>query len=217
MKYRSLSLGIVALLCQALPSLAAEDGKAIAEAGTICGAHACSACHGVSGEGRPTAGYPRLAGLGHDYIVRQLQNFADGARARDPMGPIAKALTSDQRDAVAAYYAGLPHVAADPQINRETDAAKILANVGDWSRGLPACSQCHGSDGLGVGTSFPPLAGQTPDYIGRQLKAWKAGDRTGDPLNLMTGIASKLNDADITAISDYYASLPARDSKGASQ
>jgi cytochrome c553 len=41
-----------------------------------------------------------------------------------------------------------------------------------------------------------------------QLKAWKDGKRTNDPLHLMTGISSRLSDGQIAAVAAYYASLP---------
>jgi cytochrome c553 len=41
-----------------------------------------------------------------------------------------------------------------------------------------------------------------------QLKAWKDGKRTNDPLHLMTGISGKLSDGQIAAVAAYYATLP---------
>jgi hypothetical protein len=52
-------------------ALAADAGK-IAASGNGAGAPACSAYHGQSGEGRPDAGYPRLAGLSAGYLLQQL-------------------------------------------------------------------------------------------------------------------------------------------------
>nr|HEV8008892.1 hypothetical protein [Bradyrhizobium sp.] len=36
-----------------------------------------------------------------------------------------------------------------------------------------------------------------------QLKGWKDGKRTNDPLHLMTGIASKLNDDQVAAVAAW--------------
>jgi cytochrome c553 len=88
-------------------------------------------------------------------------------------------------------------------------AGAALASRGDWSKGLPGCGQCHGATGQGVGKAFPTLAGQSAEYITAQLKAWKDGKRTNDPLHLMTGISGKLSDDQIAAAAAYYASLPA--------
>ena len=61
-----------------------------------------------------------------------------------------------------------------------------------------------------MGGTFPRLAGQSASYIEAQLKAWKSGKRTNDPLHLMTGIASKLDDKQIAAVAAHYAGLELR-------
>lgn len=82
---------------------------------------------------------------------------------------------------------------------------------GIWSVGLPGCSQCHVRRGEGIGDSFPALAGQSFRYLTEQLHHWKNGERSSDPNGLMTGVANKLEHADIAAIAAYYASLPVVD------
>ncbi len=189
----------------------AADGGEIAANGNGRNAPACSACHGAHGEGRPDAAYPRLAGLDSVYLIGQLNAFADGSRDNETMAPIAKALTPDERQAIAKFYAGLvtPKIDGPQKADDKTIAAgATLAGRGDWSKGLPGCGQCHGAAGQGVGTTFPKLAGQSAEYITSQLKAWKDGKRTNDPLHLMTGISSKLNDDQVAAVAAYYASLP---------
>jgi cytochrome c553 len=47
------------------------------------------------------------------------------------------------------------------------------------------------------------------------LKAWKEGKRSNDPLNLMTGVVSRLSDKEIEAVAAYFASLPASPQQGA--
>lgn len=209
---RGLLKAITALMLTASAAAAPIDGKDIASNGNERGAHACSACHGASGEGRPGAGFPRLAGLGTDYIVRQLADFDSGDRSNSLMHPIAKALSDDERAAVALYYSQLTAPRVETFVGAPADqlkAGELLAERGDWAHGLPACSQCHGVSGQGVAPNFPRLAAQSTGYLQRQLQAWKQGNRTGDPMNLMTGIASKLDDDQIAAVAAYYASLPA--------
>jgi len=189
----------------------AADGRQIAAGGNGRNAPACSACHGAQGEGQPDAAYPRLAGLDSAYLIEQLDAFADGSRDNETMAPIAKALTPDERQAVAKFYAGSvpPKIEESHKADDKTIASgAALANRGDWSKGLPGCGQCHGPAGQGVGKTFPQLAGQSAGYIISQLKGWKDGKRTNDPLHLMTGIASKLNDDQVAAVAAYYASLP---------
>ena len=189
----------------------AADGREIAANGNGNNAPACSVCHGAQGAGRPDAGYPRLAGLDSEYLLEQLSAFADGSRDNETMGPIAKALSPDERQSVAKFYAGMvaPKMEEPQKADDKTIAAgAALAGRGDWSKGLPGCGQCHGAAGQGVGKTFPRLAGQSAEYIVSQLKAWKDGKRTNDPLHLMTGISSRLSDDQIAAVAAYYASLP---------
>jgi cytochrome c553 len=189
----------------------AADGQQIAANGNGRDAPPCSACHGAQGEGQPDVANPRLAGLDSAYLIEQLNAFADGHRDNETMAPIAKALTPEERQAIAKFYGGLvaPGIEGSKKADDKTIAAgAVLAGRGDWSKGLPGCGQCHGATGQGVGTAFPKLAGQSAEYITSQLKAWKAGKRTNDPLHLMTGISSKLNDDQIAAVAAYYASLP---------
>ena len=84
----------------------AADGRDIAANGNGRDAPACSACHGAQGEGQPGAANPRLAGLDSEYLIEQLNAFAEGSRDNETMPPIAKALTPDERQAVAKFYAG---------------------------------------------------------------------------------------------------------------
>lgn len=198
------------LLATAGPALAV-DAAAIATSGTAAGAPACSSCHGAGGEGQAAAGFPRLAGLPSGYILHQLDSFVDGARKSDVMTPVAQALSPDERKALAAFYAAMTvpgptqaSVAGDAKL---IDAGNRLAGEGRWSDGVPACGQCHGPAGQGVGQAFPPLAGQSAAYLSAQLKAWKAGTRHNDPLKLMAGLVTHLSDDDIAAVSAYYASL----------
>ncbi|MBS0536460.1 MAG: c-type cytochrome [Proteobacteria bacterium] len=192
------------------PALAAS-GEDIAHSGKGNDVPACVACHGEQGEGQPDAGYPRLAGLNAGYIEHQLASFADESRRNDIMAPIARNLGAADREALGSYLASLsPPKAASQEAPDQAliGAGQVLAQRGIWSKGVPACAQCHGTSGLGVGGAFPQLAGQSAVYIANQLTAWKSGGRGNDPMHLMKGIASKLDDKQINAVAAYYASLP---------
>ena len=146
------------------------------------------------------------------YMARQLASFADGTRQSPVMEPIAKALDSAQRKAVAEYYAGLsgpkaPQAAASA-VKGNAAAGAVLAERGAWNKGVPGCGQCHGPQGSGVGSTFPRLAGQSALYIKNQFDAWRSGARHNDPLGLMAGIAKKLDPAEIDNIAAYYAAMP---------
>lgn len=188
----------------------AADPATIARSGAA-GLAPCASCHGASGEGQ--ASFPRLAGMDGDYLARQLEDFASGQRASAVMGPIAKALPAADRASLARYYAGLPLPPASPPANADPRGER-LALQGAWGKGVPACVQCHGPDGRGVGAAFPALAGQMAGYISTQLKAFRDGHRKNDPLQLMRGPAAKLTDEEIESVARWFASRPAQRPEG---
>ena len=104
---RACALALGALLAAPACTLGAPDGAQISTQGAN-GAPACVTCHGAKGEGNPSAGFPRLAGLGAKYLTEQLDAMADGGRVSPIMKATAQALDPAQRQAVAAYYASLP-------------------------------------------------------------------------------------------------------------
>jgi cytochrome c553 len=195
-----LSLGltvVVAVFVIAAPSGAGNAAEAIRSVRT------CVGCHGTTGEGNAAIGAPRLAGVGEAYLREQLHDFTDGWRQSPIMGPVARALDSEQQQAVSDYFSHLP--APDIQVAAQSSQGQRLAARGRWSDGLPACSQCHGPNGVGVGTAFPPLAGLPASYITTQLQAWQDGRRPPGPLGLMTAVAKKLSADDIQAAARYFA------------
>ena len=71
---------------------------------------ACMACHGPTGYGNEPAKFPALRGQHSVYVVKQLTDYASGARATGPNGimpTIAKRLTADDMRNVASYLQGL--------------------------------------------------------------------------------------------------------------
>lgn len=194
-------------------AIAADDldrGKTIATQGNGAGALACMACHGPDGKGNSAAGFPSIAGLNAEYLSKQLHDYASGLRQNAIMQPFANALTQDDIQSVTAYYQSLEPMtsAITPQAPAADNQGEWLAVRGDWSNDIPACNQCHGPNGMGVGSSFPALAGQHAGYLKTQLSAWRSGSRNNDPNQLMKGIAERLSEQQINAITEYYAALP---------
>ncbi|WP_424682520.1 c-type cytochrome [Frateuria sp. YIM B11624] len=204
-------VGVWLALACASPAEAATPQTLVSQ-GNGHGAPPCQSCHGADGGGQATAGFPRLAGLDADYLRRQLGDYARGTRANAVMQPIAKALSTDERGTVAAYYARLPvpakAPAAKPADRPADDTGATLATRGRWSARVPACEQCHGPGGVGVGANFPPLAGQPAAYIETQLKAWQQGTRRNDPLELMQHLSRALSAQDIAAVAQWFAAQP---------
>ena len=221
LRTRSLIVPMIASLALVGAAARAETGEQLAKSGNAADAPACVTCHGAAGQGQGAAGFPRLAGLNAGYFAAQLRGFHDGTRANPIMGPIAKLLTVADSRALADYYAALPAVDATGDAAASTStvtSGESLAKNGDWKNGVPACAQCHGPAGLGVGAAFPQIAGQSVVYLSNQLNAWKAGTRKNDPMGLMHGIALKLSAADVSAVAAYYARLPSSSiSKGSTK
>lgn len=71
---------------------------------------ACLACHGPSGAGNEPAKFPALRGQQSAYLVKQLKDYASGARATGPaniMQTISGRLSEDDMRNLAAYVRGL--------------------------------------------------------------------------------------------------------------
>lgn len=188
-------------------------GASIAAKGTSNGVVACATCHGAKGEGNAASGFPRLAGLSAPYITAQLIAYANGQRQNPVMQPFAKMLSEAERSAVALYFSKLPYpsgkYAKEDHAATSKQTGAWLATRGRWDDNLPACVQCHGPGGIGIGTAFPPLAGQPASYLASQLHAFKNGTRPPGPLNLMAVVASKMSDADIKAVADHFGAAQA--------
>jgi cytochrome c553 len=68
----------------------------------------CAACHGKDGKTPIDPSYPKLAGQYKDFLVRALKDYKSGARKNAVMSGQAAALSSNDMDNLAAYYASLP-------------------------------------------------------------------------------------------------------------
>lgn len=72
------------------------------------------------------------------------------------------------------------------------------------------CGVCHGANGQSVSPTFPNLAAQSAPYISLQLHAFKDQSRADpDAQAFMWGMAAHLDDAQIDALAQHFASEPA--------
>ena len=169
----------------------------------------CQGCHGPHGEGVAAAGGPRIAGQTASYLVAQLHAYANGARTNPVMTAIAKGLDDQKKaDAAAFFAAEAPPFAAPASHASDAQLArgKTLVRIGDESKQLQACANCHGPDGSGERLAAPYLAGQSAAYLASAIREWKTGTRHGAEA-LMGPVASRLDDTDIAAVSAYLESL----------
>ncbi|MGE5084687.1 MAG: c-type cytochrome [Bacillota bacterium] len=186
-----------------------KKGEEIVMKGTVTGATACFACHGSTRNENLTGAFPRIAGQPQMYLTATLEAYVSGQRKNDIMEPIAKAMSSEERQNVAAYYS---HMQPGKRIlGKKTDRSILkrgesLAKIGDQKILVQACNNCHGPGGIGMGPAIPYLAGQFGTYISMQLNAWKDGKRTSSA-NQMLEIAKRLSEKDIASLAAYFDQL----------
>jgi cytochrome c553 len=200
----ALALGAHAWAQQAKAPDAARGQQLVAN-GNPNGALPCGQCHGADGKGDPSGPYPRLAGQAALYLYKQLDDYASGTRKNEVMGPIAQALSDQERQDAAAYYAGQTAPYGEPSSPAKADLAlgRRLATVGSADQRVQACGNCHGPAGIGEPPAYPRLAGQYASYAQAQLAAWKQGQRANDLAGVMREITGKLTDDEVTAVSAY--------------
>jgi cytochrome c553 len=88
-----------------------EQGQRLYRGGDVqTSIAACTGCHGPRGAGNPTALYPSLQGQHATYVATQLRAYRSGSRQTDQnqiMRDVARMMSDDQIEAVAAYVQGL--------------------------------------------------------------------------------------------------------------
>jgi cytochrome c553 len=216
----AMALG-TALVAWALVSTGSADqgdvgrGSIIANQGKTTGSGPpdavppCRNCHGDRGIGDGSGGFPRLTGQLAFYTYKQLQDFTVDSRPSPVMTPIAQALSDQDKQDVAAYYASVrgplfPLPIMDPEL---VQRGAMISAAGIPEKGVPACITCHGEAGSGMAPSFPYLAGQYAPYLQYQMDSFRLGRRNNSPLGVMTEIAGKMDDGDINAVSQYLAAV----------
>lgn len=167
----------------------------------------CSACHGADGNSM-VGTFPKLAGQGEKYLLKQLKDVQGGARQIVAMTGMLDNMTEQDLADIAAYYAAQtqsPGVAKDELL----DMGERIFRAGNSETGVAACSGCHSPRGLGNAPGgFPRLAGQHADYLASTLKAYQTETRMNDgDSKIMRGVAARLSDKEIKAVANYIAGL----------
>jgi cytochrome c553 len=172
----------------------------------------CGACHGPDGNSAvPT--FPKLAGQGEKYLLKQLRDIRDGARPVPTMAGQLDGKSNQDLADIAAYFA------SQTRTGGQTDPAQLALGESVYRGGIPerkvaACTACHSPTGGGnAPAGFPALAGQHADYIAAQLIAYRKGyeDETGrtndGDIRIMRTTAFGLSDKEIQAVASYAAGL----------
>jgi cytochrome c553 len=91
---------------------------------------------------------------------------------------------------VAAACAASASYAADPAAGK-----KVASGM---------CAVCHGVDGIAKNPDAPHLAAENVEYLMRQLKAFKSGDRKHEQMSI---IAQGLSDEQMADVAAWYSSI----------
>ena len=182
-----------------------------AEAGQAKAA-TCVACHGVDGNSAvPT--FPKLSGLGHKYLLKQMQDIRDGRRPVALMAGQVDNMTDQDLSDIAAFYDAQPRTGGTADSDKVSLGRKVYLG-GIAERQVPACSGCHSTTGNGNGPAgYPALAGQHADYVAAQLKMFRkgyedpAGRTNGGEAKIMRTTAFRMSDMEIEAAASYIAGL----------
>ncbi|BDU54024.1 c-type cytochrome [Limnohabitans sp. INBF002] len=202
------SLLIAAAMAAPALSNAAEPAAPAAKADLAKGEATytaiCASCHGADGNSGSPA-YPKLAQQHPDYLVKQLQEFKSGKRANAIMSGMAAGLSDADMKNVSAWVGSKE---SKPNFAKEKDLVVLGERIyrgGIADRQIAACAGCHTPTGAGIPSQYPRLSGQHADYAVAQLVAFRDGVRKNSAQ--MTGVAAKMNDREIKAVSDYIAGL----------
>jgi cytochrome c553 len=178
----------------------------------------CIACHGVNGNSMVPI-FPKLAGQGENYSLKQLKDFKSGKRQNGLMAGIAAGLSEQDMSDLAAYFS--QQAISKNVANKSANIAlgEKLYRGGDRERGVTACIACHGPKGAGIPSAgFPAIASQHASYTAKQLKEFrqvsintltdtKSPARDNDDQKMMISLTKDLNNIEIEALSQYIAGL----------
>jgi cytochrome c553 len=158
----------------------------------------CAACHGTDGNS-PSPQVPNLAGQTSRYLYLQLKDFKEGRRKDPLMSPMAINLTKKDMQDLAEYFSKQKAKPSDFKV----EAAKSID--GKKIADAALCTMCH-LGGFSGQNEIPRVAGQHYEYIVKQLKDFRAKNRTNDAGN-MTSVSRGLSDEDIDKLGHYITGL----------
>ena len=202
---------LCALTAAATFSVAAHAETAVTERvkpdlakGSAAYGQVCVACHAADGNSTLPEN-PKLAAQHPEYLAKQLMEFKSGKRDNAIMKGFAAGLSEED-------MTNISHWLADQKATDGFATEKDLVRMGERiyrggiaDRQIAACAGCHSPNGAGIPSQYPRLAGQHATYTVNQLNAFRSGVRKNSVQ--MTGVAAKMNDMEIKAVSDYIAGL----------
>ncbi len=171
----------------------------------------CAPCHGLGGNGRELAAFPRIAGQRAEYTAESLKAYARGDRHSGIMEPIAAGISSERIQQLAQYYEQQKPASPAAARDRTTSAierGQTIAHEGIPDKDVPACVDCHGPGETPRNRNYPLLAGQYAEYLTLQLTLFQQHQRGGTAYShLMLRVSAGLNQQQIDDVAQYYSSL----------
>lgn len=193
-------------------SIALAGGDAAAGQGKTA---MCAGCHGADGNSA-VANFPKLAGQGEKYLIKQLQDIKDGTRPIPEMTNMLNGFEDQDLADIAAFYASKA-IQMSGAKEENLDRGERVYRGGNLDTGVPACTGCHSPSGQGnAPAGYPALGGQFAQYTAKQLKAFRTGAhdpenpaaRTNDgDTKVMRGVAAQMSDVEIEAVANFIAGL----------
>jgi len=174
--------------------------RADIDAGKAKAQEVCAACHGADGNPAAAGIAPILAQQTFRYLSIELRDFKAGRRKDPVMSAIAQTLSPEDIVNVSEYFSAQKYRVID----FTPDPARV--ERGGRKAAETLCTMCHLGE-FGGSNEIPRVKGQYPDYIVKQLTAFKARIRTNDA-GSMTSVAQTLSDDDMVDLSHYIANLP---------
>jgi cytochrome c553 len=168
------------------------------------GITACIACHGAEGNSAIPQN-PKLGGQHAAYIKKQLHEFQGPDRNNAIMTMIAKAMTPEDIDNIAAYLSTQKATPGVATVKETAELGREIYRAGIAEKNVPACAGCHSPNGAGIPAQYPRIAGQHQDYSVTQLTNFRAGTRSNSAQ--MMAISKRLTDEEMKAVSDYITGL----------
>ena len=194
-----------ALLATLLSSISLSALAGDAEAGKALAAP-CAACHGPDGNSL-APNWPKLAGMGERYALKQLNDIKSGARSIPEMAGQLDNMSGEDLENLAAYYASQTMSGGVAKAELVAEGESIYRG-GVRESGISACTACHSPTGKGnTLAGFPRLSGQHATYIEAQLLKFQSTERNNDAEAVMRDIAKRMTAAEIKAVSSYASGL----------
>jgi len=205
--FRIALLGVFAAIGLVLgPTAGASDALS---AGRIKADQVCANCHGLDGQatsGGNSAMSPSLTAQRKEYLVARLQAYRSGSLEHPQMTLVARMISEQDVENVAAWYSSLEIVLSGNAIRSDNDLEPVA--LAGKKKAEQVCKHCHGIDGRSVpdgnAATVPYLSGQPREYLVDRILAYRSG-RIDHPQ--MTPIANSLSEQEIANVSEWYSGI----------